>query len=601
MTVHFPSLPEIESQLEDPRLQDMPPLKIAVLRNVTMEPIEPYLRYVAYQNKWNAKIKFGDFDNLIQEALGDTPLLFCKALDVVLVFSLLEQLSTHISSCFTSLSAEGLEKEVGRISEYFQAAIQGIRRQTDAMILWHGIETPLYPAFGIYDPQMRRGQTETVAGLNSILRETLSKVPNAYFVDMDNCRARIGGSEFYDSRFWHIARIPYSRKSFANIAAEDFQFIKALKGRMKKCLVLDCDNTLWGGVVGEDGLNGIKLGHNYPGSAFLDFQREVVSLFHRGVIIALCSKNNEEDVWEVFEKHPDMLLKREHIAAARINWNDKSSNLKELSTELNIGIDSFVFADDSDFEVGLIRDRLPELGFIHLNKEKPLEYKQQLLQCGFFDAISFTEEDRNRGKAYFSEASRRQMRNNAEDLEGYYSSLQMKLEIGRADEFTIPRIAQLCQKTNQFNLTTRRYTEADIHQFSMSPKCDVFWIRVSDKFGDLGIVGACILRYGERQVLVDTLLLSCRTLGRGIEKKFLEEALNAAHLKGAKLAVGEYVKTQKNSQTAGFYLDQGFHETLGENDGDRKTFQKDISAFPTPQQGYFAEIDRSRLNANINA
>ncbi len=590
----LPSLTDIETELADPAIASLPPFRIAVLRNVTVESLEPYLKYLAYRQQWNASVTFAGYDTIIQEATGSPSGLLGPDLHAVLVFSYLETLSPDLTYNFSSLDLVQREQEINRLRDYFQTVIQGIRRQTDATILWHGLETPIYPSLGIRDAQGNDGQSAAVAALNASLRETLSQVSNAFFVDIDACVRRIGAKDFYDLRFWHLAQAPYTRAAAAEIASEEFKFFRNLKGRNKKCLVLDCDNTLWGGVVGEDGLNGIKLGGGYPGSAFSEFQREIVSLYHRGVILALCSKNNEEDVWEVFDRHPDRVLRREHIAAWRINWKDKAANIRELAAELNIGLDSIVFAEDSEFEAGLVREHVPEVEVLLLPKDRPVEYKKTLASCGFFDTVALTEEDRNRGKMYREESARRQMKAESGDLASYYRSLEMRLELGLVNEFTIPRIAQQTQKVNQFNLTTRRYNDADIARFAVSKDHEVYWLRVADRFGDLGIVGTCIVKYEADRAEIETFLLSCRALGRGIEKKFLAEVLERARKRGAKKAVGEYLKTQKNAQTETFYAENGFTAVTPEA-GDRKLFVCPLETLPLPLQkiDYFAEVIRA--------
>jgi len=588
----FPPLPEIEALLSTPQARELQQLRLAVLRNITVEAIEPYLRYLAHAQGFNAEVKFGGFDQLMQEAVGGARDLLLPDLDAVLVFAYLSQLSQAVATGFAGLSKEQLAQETERLRVYFEEVVQGIRRQTDAMILWHGLEPPLHPALGIRDAQLPDGQSATVARLNDLLRTTLTGLPNAFLVDMAGCLARVGAPEFYDDRFWHLARAPYSRLALAHIAGEDFKFLRALKGRAKKCLVLDCDNTLWGGIVGEDGLKGIQLGKDHPGSVFSEFQKEIVSLFHRGVIIALCSKNNEADVWEVFDRHPDMLLKREHIAAWRINWEDKPANLRALAAELNIGLDSMVYVDDSEFEAGLVRRELPEVHTLCLSGEQRLRSRAVLASCGLFDAPRLTEEDRHRGRMYQADAGRRRARSQSTDLESYCRTLAMRLEIGRGDEFTIPRIAQQTQKTNQFNLTTRRYSEADIARFVASPEHDVLWVRVSDTFGDLGIVGVCILRYDGEQADIDTFLLSCRALGRGVEARFLAEALQVARSRGARTVTGRYLKTGKNAQTEGFYAGHGFQEIEAARTSDGRTFLKPLDNLAPPDAGHFVEIVR---------
>ncbi len=590
MSAGFPSLVEIEDLLAAADTAATEPLRLAVLREVTVEPIDAYLRYLANRDGMNGSVAFGGFGALVQEAVGDAGAALSGDLDAVLVFAPLIAISKALSSNFAALDAQGLQDEVERLKNLFESVAAGIRRQSGAMILWHGLEPPLYPSLGILDAQKRDGQAATVADLNAALRATLQAVPGAYFVDTAACLARVGGSRFYDTRYWHLARAPYTPVALAEIAAEDFKFVRALKGKAKKCLVLDCDNTLWGGIVGEEGMGGIMLGKDYPGSAYLEFQQEVVSLFHRGVMIALCSKNNEEDVWEVFDRHPDMALRRTHVAASRINWRDKATNVRELAEELNIGLDSIVLADDSEFETGLVRDQLPEVEVLNLPRGRPVGYRNELASCGFFDLVTMTTEDRARGAMYGAESARRHARAQAPDLENYYRSLEMTLEIGYADELSIPRVAQLTQKTNQFNLTTRRYGEGEIAGLVRSPQHDVLWVRAGDKLGDLGIVGACILEYGNGTVSIDTFLLSCRALGRGIEQAFLSEILQISRARDARSVQGEYIRTAKNAQVDRFFVENGFSERGEAHGPDRHVFERRLDALPLREHGHFAHV-----------
>lgn len=581
---------EIQEYLNKHNFKSLPRLSILILRNITIEPIEPYLKYLAYQIGFNTQVKFGEYDNIFQEAVGGQGNLLNKETKCILVFIKLETLSADLARNFSGLSAAQIHLEVDRIKEYITAVLGGIRKQTDAMILWHSFELPVYPSLGICDSQIIEGQTAIIHDLIGFLRESLRNQKNAYFVDINLCMTRLGVKNFYDSRYWHIGRAPYSREALSEIAHEDFKFIRALKGKNKKCLVLDCDNTLWGGIIGEDGLAGIKLGKTYPGSAYYEFQQEVVNLYHRGVIIALCSKNNEDDVWEVFRKHPDMVLKEEHIATAQINWQDKVANLKQIAQDLNIGLDSLIFVDDSEFEVNLIREVLPEVEVIHLPTDRAIEYRDILVSCGLFDNLTISEEDKKRGAMYKAEAARKKMKIQATNMEEYFKSLEMVVEVRHANEFSIPRIAQLTQKTNQFNLTTRRYFEADIKALAESEDSDVLYVRLQDKFGDSGIVGVCILKFKEGKAIFDSLLLSCRILGRGVEEAFLIQALNLAKKKKCHEAIGEYYATKKNAQVEYFYAKHDFDEidTVGKKAD--KLFRYELTKPIKPIPPFFKSI-----------
>ncbi len=586
-TLTYAQIQEILGREEVGRL---PKMRISVLRNVTLEPLIPYLKFMAYQIGFSAEIAMGDYDNVVQEALGANPGVLESGTDCVLVFLKMENLSWNLARNFAACAAAEVRGEIERIRETVGSVLAGVRRRTDALILWHGFESPLYPALGIWDGQTAEGQTAVVQELNGILRKALGEVPNAYFVDLNPCLARLGAKAFYDDRYWHIGRSPYGREAMLEIAGEAFKFIRSLKGKNRKCLVLDCDNVLWGGIVGEDGISGIRLGKSYPGSPYYEFQQEVMNLYHRGVLIALCSKNNADDVWEVFRNHPDMILRENHIAAAEINWDDKATNLRRIASTLNIGLDSLVFVDDSDFEIRWVREAVPEVAALHFPKESAVEYRNRLAGCGLFDTLTVSAEDRDRGAMYRAEAKRKELQSQVADLETYLKSLEMVVEVRFADAFTLPRIAQLTQKTNQFNLTTRRYSEGEIQKYMESDRVDVISLKLFDSFGDSGIVGVCILKYVEQAAMLDTFLLSCRVLGRGVEDVFVIQALHLAKQRGCTEVIGEFLPTGKNQQVKDYYQNQGFDPVPHFQDFSGKRYSFSMSRSIRKEPSYFKEI-----------
>ncbi len=584
------SYAQIHGRLAAQDQSSLEALPIAILRNVVLEPIEPYLREMASRMGLDACCRFGDYDNIFQEAVGGRKDLLNDSIACVLVFLRLEALSWDLARNFPSLTLDRVEAEEDRVEAFLSSVLAGIRRQTPAPILWYAFEAPLYPAYGILDHRRNPGQTAVVHDLNRSLQAILQPDGNAYYVDTNLCLARVGARDFYDSRFWHIARAPYSRPALEEIARETMQYIRLLKGRNKKCLVLDCDNVLWGGTIGEDGLSGIKLGKVYPGSAYYEIQQEILNLYNRGVVLALCSKNNEADVWEVFRRHPDMVLREEHIATAQINWQDKAGNIQRIAQDLNLALDSLVFVDDSEFEAALVRSLLPEVEVIQLPENRAVEYRDILVRCGLFDTLTFSAEDARRGAMYRAESDRGRLRAESTDLETYYASLEMAVEIRFADDFSIPRIAQLTQKTNQFNLTTRRYSESDIRQLSGSDRADVVCLRLRDRFGDSGIVGVAILKYEAENAVFDTFLLSCRVLGRRVEEVLLLECLRLAKRRCRTVAIGKYRPTSKNHQVQEFYPKQGFQPAEAEAESVRR-FALDLSTFARKEPDFFRQID----------
>ena len=372
------------------------------------------------------------------------------------------------------------------------------------------------------------------------------------------------------------------------IAIEHLKIIKSLYGKTKKCLVVDCDNTLWGGIIGEDGIENIKIGNTYPGNMYLDFQRKILNLLNKGVILAVCSKNNENDVLDVLENHPDMLLRKKHFSCVYANWNNKAENIKNISLDLNIGLDSIVFVDDSDFEANLVKEQLKEVTVISLPKET-FKYAETIETCGLFDKLQYTSEDKKRGDLYRINVDRDKYKTAFSDLHSYYQSLEMKIEIEHVDEFSVSRASQLTQRTNQFNLTTRRYSNDDIMHFMNSENYEVLLLKLTDKFGEMGIVGLQILNYeNTEKAIIDSFMMSCRIIGRGVENVFLKIGIDECFRKNYNKIEGNYIKSKKNELAAGFYLNNGFEKVSA--DGNVFVYTLNNSEQLIPFTNYFKEI-----------
>jgi FkbH-like protein len=334
---------------------------------------------------------------------------------------------------------------------------------------------------------------------------------------------------------------------------------QAIEGKRKKCLVLDLDNTIWGGILGEDGNEGIKLGNSFPGNIYQTFQKMLLEASKSGVLLTIVSKNNEDEVWEAFETNPDMILKKNHFAAWRINWNDKATNIKEIAEELNIGTDSFVFIDDSPVERNWILQALPDVVVPDFpqSQYQLIKFFQDIYNS-YFQIYEPSNEDLEKLLQYKQNSLRQQSQLRFTKIEDYIASLDTQIFIAEADNFTIPRIAQLTQKTNQFNLTTHRYTESDISGF-ISSGHKVYSISVTDKFGDNGITAVCIIKkVSSVSIEIDTYLLSCRILGRYIEYAIIKKLLNIAFDNKINEVYASYFPSAKNSQTSQFYDTLGF-------------------------------------------
>lgn len=395
---------------------------------------------------------------------------------------------------------------------------------------------------------------DAITQYNIGLSDLANAHSNVKVIEIGEFTRQYSASELMDWKFYFLSQMGMNPRLANDFKAWFAKKLDQIALKRKKCLVLDLDNTLWGGVLGEDGIDGIKIGGDYPGKAFLYFQEALLELSKNGVILAVCSKNNEQDVMDAWEKNPFIVLKKEHFAAYRINWRDKATNIKELAEELNLGLDSFIFIDDNPTERELIRQMLPMVAvpdFPSQPYELPMFFRS--LVENYFKVYAITDEDRRKTEQYKANAMRSESQRQFADFEAFLKSLCICLTIETADEFNIPRIAQMTQKTNQFNLTTKRYTDADIKTM-LANGWKVYCVSVADKFGDSGITG-CVLLNGN---IIDGFLLSCRVLGKGIEFAFMKRILQVVKAEGVDKLMAKYIPTAKNLQVKDFYEKCGF-------------------------------------------
>ncbi|MGH7998604.1 MAG: HAD-IIIC family phosphatase [Brasilonema sp.] len=399
------------------------------------------------------------------------------------------------------------------------------------------------------------GQHQQVEKLRLWWQDQLEKVEGIHVLDFARVVEEVGRQNAQDASFEAIARAPYSQIVYQGLGIEMTRLVRRIFLPAKKVLALDCDGILWGGVVGEDGIDGIALSNDHPGRSFRLFQEMLVDLKGRGILLVLASKNEEADVWNVFESHPEMVLQRSDIAAHRINWKEKSTNLRELAKELNLGLDSFVFVDDSPVECLEVQTNSPEVTVVTMPKE-PAHYVETLSKLWCFDSSNITTEDRIRTEYMAQEQQRRELQQGITSLENYLESLQLVVEIRSAEERDLPRVAQLTQKTNQFNLSLIRRSLSEIQDLHKS--CCILVLNLKDRFGDYGLVGVAILRQENEYLFLDTLLMSCRALGRKVEQSFLYSLFDFAKQKDLKTIIAPYSLGPRNEQVKSFLLKMGF-------------------------------------------
>mgnify|MGYP001031171987 CR=1 FL=1 len=449
-------------------------------------------------------------------------------------------------------SNQGLAEEVESYFKRLQLVIQNNANKKLVVFL---LSSRLIKYYSHTDLRLK----EAIDQFNEQVIQLSYSNSSIQFVDIDQFFTNYALTTLIDWKFYYISQMLISPK-----LAKDFKswFVKKISGlinKRKKCLVLDLDNTLWGGVVGEDGVSGISVGDTYPGNAFMWFQENLIEASKNGIILTVCSKNNQADIEEVWEKNPFVKLNKNHLSAYRINWQNKAVNIAEIAAELNIGLDSFVFIDDNPAERLLVKQTIPEVTVPDFPDE-PYEMEMffRKVMEDHFQIYSLTNEDKNKTRQYKENSNRKSAAFAAVDMDSFLADLGMVLKVHEGNDFTLDRIASMTQKTNQFNLTTRRYNSADIKSFIDNGSL-VYCLSVKDKFGDNGITVATIVHKDGNQANIDSFLLSCRILGRGIEIAFMKYVLNQLYADGITEISAVFIPSKKNVQTKDFYEKLGFN------------------------------------------
>jgi FkbH-like protein len=538
------------------------PVRVALLATFTIDGLKPYLEVEAARRGFAADLYVAPFDSVKQELLDPGRGCVGHRPDVVFIVQRLGDVCPPLAHDFLALDDTRREGLLERTAAELASGLATFRQHSRATVVVGNFARPLYPPLGLYEVAAPDSQTEAIQDLNRRLRKAVGAIAGVHLFDFDKLCADVGYRHSHDDKMWHLGRAPLAAPLLPALARTQALYIQTIQGPPRKCLVLDCDDTLWGGVVGESGVAGIKLGSTYPGNVYREFQEAVLELQRRGILLAINSKNNPADVDEVFATHPDMVLRKEHFASIRVNWRDKPANLKEIAGELNIGVDSLVFFDDNPVERALVRQTLPEVLTVEVPSD-PGHYVKVLKESGAFERLSLTEEDRRRGLMYQEESARRQLLETSASLEDFLKSLLVRVSILPADQFSFPRVLDLLHKTNQFTMTTRRHSSAQLAAMIEDPQSGVFSLRSGDRFGDNGIVGVAIVLARETTAYVDSFLMSCRVIGREIETALLMHLVDWAQSRGLHMMEGEFIPTAKNAPAADFYARHGFARVDG--------------------------------------
>ncbi len=540
-------------------------LNCLFLRNFTMEPIEDSI--IKWSKSFNINLKpfFSDYDNIVQSSL-DQKFIKKKNINIIVVFLWLPNFSDILANKLPSSNEKKINEEIKRYKEFVQIVSNNLKK-LKVPIVWVSSTLPNQSIYGLFDYKFKFGYENILARINGDLKKIISNFTNFYFFDLSKFEKNIGTKNFYDERLWYSVKSPFSFDGFEEISKGLSEIFFSINNKRSKCLILDCDNVLWGGIVGENGVNNIKISNSNGDSEYSDFQKEVLNLYKSGVILAICSKNNFEDVEEVFKKRDDMLLKLSDFTIIKANWNNKADNIIQISKELNIGLDSMVFVDDSEFEINLVNKFLPEVKTIHLEKERSEQNRFKLASSKYFLTSSLTNEDRLRNKMYKEEVKRTELKKKIFSIDEYLKSLDLQAIVRTPNDKDLKRVEQMTQRTNQFNLTTKRYDSQGIKQLYNNKKNYILILEAKDKFGPYGICGLIILNIKNNNAFIDVFLMSCRVIGRGIENLFLLESLKQISKKEKliKNFIGEFIPTKKNEQVKNFYQDNGFIKQSSKN------------------------------------
>ena len=540
------------------------PVRLAILGSSTLAHLHPAIRVAGLRRGIHISVYESDYGQYWQELTDPGSALHRFRPTSVLFAMDAYHLAAGVNAGMAAEGAAGaLEAVLLRLRECWRLA-----REAFHCPILQQTALPVFPTvLGENEHRLPGSRQAFVARLNAELRSA-ADADGAELLARDARAAVDGLAAWHDPALWHRAKQEVSPAAAPMFGELVGRLIAARQGRSYKCLVLDLDNTLWGGVVGDDGLDGLVLGQGSAlGEAFVAFQEYARELSRRGIILAVCSKNDMANALEPFEKHPDMVLRRGDIASFVANWSDKAHNIRTIAEELNIGLDSLVFVDDNPFERNLVREQLPMVAVPEVS-EDPADYPRTLADAGYFESLAVTDEDRARSGQYQSNREREQLKTSATDLPGFLRGLEMQLIYKRFDQMGLQRTVQLINKTNQFNLTTRRYTEDDVLSVMRDNRSFGLQLRLVDRFGDNGIISIVIGKMqDEDDLLLDTWLMSCRVLGRQVEPATLNLVAGEARRLGAKRLIGEYIPTKKNGMVKDHFARLGFTTVASDEAG----------------------------------
>lgn len=533
-------------------------VRLALLSSYTTSQFAPLLYLAGLRQGVELQIFETAYGQYRQSILDEHSDMYAWQPDVVL-------LAVHEGDLQLPNFSDEPQKEIERELERWVSLWRSLGKRTDARVIQHNFALAADRPMGHLETRIPGSRYAMARSLNLRLGEFAGNT--IAVVDCEQLSALHGKMRWFDPRWWHLAKHALAPDAQPLLARHTASVLAADLGLSRKCLVLDLDNTLWGGIIGEEGLDGIRLGGGTEGAAYVAFQSYVLDLKAKGLILAVCSKNDDTAAKQPFEVHPEMKLRLEDFSIFIANWRPKVENLREIATRLNLGLDALVFVDDSQTEREAVRQLLPEVEVISL-PEDPALYVRTLAQSSVLETGSFTSEDTRRTEQYRARAEIAELSASSTSLESFYRSLQMRAKLGPFDDIQLPRIAQLVGKTNQFNLTTRRHSLAQLRRFAEDPECAHVYLRLKDRFADHGLVGVLIAFQRGEVLDIDTWLMSCRVIGRTVESEMAARLYIEAAARGCTVIRGTYVPSAKNGMVKDLFPRLGFeHSGKTTNDG----------------------------------
>lgn len=566
--------------------------RLAMLGNATFAFVLPALKTVAFASGINLITYSGEYNQHVQEILDPSSRLHAFRPEFAFLATDWRTLGIHETE-------EHPDRALVRALDEIERNWNALSSNSSCHAIQHNVAVPEISSYGLLSGQLNNGRANLIRRLNLALLERASKRTDVTILDVDEIAALFGKSAWHDERMWVVAKQYPATQAIGLLASHQVAHLRALLGLTSKCLVLDLDNTLWGGIIGEDGLEGIRLGGDAEGQAYVEFQRYIKALGQRGVALAICSKNNEPDARLPFDKHPESVLRFEDFSIFVANWQPKPENLRQIAESLNIGMESLVFLDDNPAERELVRHSLPEIEVPELPAD-PALFAETLHRELLFETLSVTPDDLLRTESYRTNSQREVLRTSGMQLDEFLLDLRMHLELRPFDEANLPRITQLVNKTNQFNLTTQRMTAEQLRAYAATSANYTQFVRLTDRFGESGITGVLMASPQRTDLQIDLWLMSCRVLGRRVEEAMLAAVWNFARAFGYKALLGSYVPTAKNSQVTDLYQRMGFH-LLRQTESGSRIYRAHIDAArPAPPMFQISDLTRAMCLTNAD-